>query len=171
MVSGPTKNIVMSLRAVREERGITIPELHTQTGISESTLRRVFLDDLDGLGGFSYEGMLAPLIDLLLPKGDISDSALSQSRIDGLLAVIEIKNEQIRAMSEQVQELRTTYLQEKIAAEQKQAARCTKCEDNVAFLKDQISLKDARMDAKDAWINQLLEQQTSLLSKLTDKML
>ena len=160
MISESTKNIVKSLRAVREERSITIAELVAQTGISESTLRRFFLDDLDKLGGFSYEGTLAPLIDLLLPKGDTNDSTLSQARIEGLLAVIEIKNEMIEKIQKQFQD-----------AEERQVKRCKTCEDNVTFLKRQIALKDERMDKKDEWINQLLEQQTNLLSKLTDKML
>lgn len=145
MVSESTKNIVKSLRAIREERGITLQELFKTTGISESTLRRVFLDDLDGIGGFSYDGTLAPLIDLLLPKGDTSDSALSQARIDGLMAVIQIKEETIAKITAQMQELKDS-----------QANRCKKCAEDIAFLKAQIALKDARMDKKDEWIDRLL---------------
>ena len=145
MVSESTKNIVKSLRAIREERGITLQELFKTTGISESTLRRVFLDDLDGIGGFSYDGTLAPLIDLLLPKGDTSDSALSQARIDGLMAVIQIKEETIAQMTEQIAEMKKT-----------QTSKCAKCAEDIKFLKDQIKLKDARMDKKDEWIDRLL---------------
>ena len=145
MVSESTKNIVKSLRAIREERGITLQELFKTTGISESTLRRVFLDDLDGIGGFSYDGTLAPLIDLLLPKGDTSDSALSQARIDGLMAVIQIKEETIAKITAQMKELKDS-----------QANRCKKCAEDIAFLKAQIALKDARMDKKDEWIDRLL---------------
>lgn len=160
MISDSTKNIVKSLRDARDERGLTIPDIVMQTGISESTLRRVFLDDIDNISGFSYEGTLAPLIDLLLKRGDTKDSTLSQTRIDGLLALIAVKDETIAKIQAQVASLKEA-----------QAQRCTKCEDNVAFLKKQITLKDERMDKKDEWINQLLEQQTNLLSKLTDKML
>ena len=145
MISEPTKNIVRSLRAVREERGLTIQELVVQTGISESTLRRVFIDPLDKVSGFSYEGTLAPLIDLLLPKGDTSDSVLTQARIDGLLAVIEIKNEMLESLERRFQE-----------AKEAQSSRCKKCAEDTAFLKGQIALKDARMDKKDEWIDKLL---------------
>lgn len=160
MISDSTKGIVKSLRAARDERGLTIPDIISKTGLSESTLRRVFIDDMDSLSGFSYEGTLAPLIDLLLKHGDTKDSALSQTRIDGLLALLAVKDETIAKISAQVDALKEDH-----------AKRCTKCEDNVAFLKRQITLKDERMDKKDEWINQLLEQQTNLLSKLTDKML
>ena len=145
MVSESTKNIVKSLRAIREERGLTLQELVSTTGISESTMRRVFLDDLDTISGFSYEGTLAPLIDLLLPKGDTSDSALSQARIDGLMAVIAIKDETIAKITAQMQELKDS-----------QANRCKKCAEDIAFLKAKIALKDARMDKKDEWIDRLL---------------
>ena len=145
MISEPTKNIVASLRAVREEKGITIQELVAQTGISETTLRRVFLDDISGISGFSYEGTLAPLIDLLLPKGDTTDSALSQARIDGLMAVIAIKDETIASIKRQFEEQRTAQMN-----------KCAKCAEEVDFLKKQIDLKDARMDKKDEWIDRLL---------------
>lgn len=145
MVSESTKNIVKSLRAIRDERGLTLQELVSTTGISESTMRRVFLDDLDTISGFSYEGTLAPLIDLLLPKGDTSDSALSQARIDGLMAVIAIKDETIALITRQYEECKKS-----------QQNKCAKCAEDIAFLKAQIALKDARMDKKDEWIDRLL---------------
>lgn len=145
MISEPTKNIVQSLRAIREERGMTIAELINQTGISESTLRRVFVDDLDAIGGFSYEGTLAPLIDLLLPKGDTNDSALSQARIDGLMAVVALKDEAMQKFRDQFE-----------ACKKEQLEKCAKCADEINFLKKQIDLKDARMDKKDEWIDRLL---------------
>ena len=154
MISDSTKNIVKSLRAVREERDISISELSELTGISETTLRRVFLDDIEGIGGFSYEGTLAPLINLLLPKGDTKDSTLSQARIDGLMAVIAVKDETIEAMKRQFADQQT-----------RQTAKCAKCADEVAFLKEQISLKDARMDKKDEWIDRLLGHIEEMLHK------
>ena len=145
MISQSTKNIVKSLRSIREERGLTISELVTQTGISETTLRRVFVDDIDSISGFSYDGTLAPLIDLLLPKGDTTDSALSQARIDGLMAVIDIKDETIAQMTAQIAEMKKA-----------QTDKCKKCAEDTKFLKEQIALKDARMDKKDEWIDRLL---------------
>lgn len=145
MVSEPTKNLVIRLRAIREDLGLTIQELMAQTGLSESTLRRVFNDDIDNITGFNYEGTLMPLCDLLLPAGDTSNSGLSQERIDGLLAVIEIKNQMIEDLTKQFKE-----------AKVRQADRCKKCEKDIEFLKKQIDLKDARMDKKDEWIDRLL---------------
>lgn len=145
MASEATKNTIKSLRAAREDRGLTIQELVKQTGISESTLRRVFVDDLDGIGGFNFDGTLAPLIDLLLKSGDTKDSALSQARIEGLMSVIQIKDDAIAQLTEQIAEMKKS-----------QTNRCAKCAEDIKFLKEQINLKDARMDKKDEWIDRLL---------------
>lgn len=154
MISDSTKSIVKSLRSIREERGLTISELVSATGISETTLRRVFVDDLDNISGFSYDGTLAPLIDLLLPKGDTSDSTLSQARIDGLMAVIQIKDETIAQMTAQIAEMKKA-----------QTNKCAKCAEDTQFLKNQIALKDARMDKKDEWIDRLLGHIEEMLHK------
>ena len=154
MVSEPTKNLVLRLRAIRDDLGLTLPELMSQTGLSESTLRRVFNDDIDAMGGFNYEGTLMPLCDLLLPKGDTTDSELSQARIDGLLAVIEIKNQIIENLTNEYQESRA-----------RQTARCQKCEKDMDFMRRQIDLKDARMDKKDEWIDRLLGHIEEMLHK------
>jgi predicted transcriptional regulator len=154
VVSESTKNIVKSLREARDERGLTITDLVAQTGISESTIRRVFLDDIDNISGFSYEGTLAPLIDLLLKKGDIEDSALSQTRIDGLLALIAVKDETIANIKRQIEEQKNA-----------QQTKCKKCAEEVDFLKRQIDLKDARMDKKDEWIDRLLGHIEEMLHK------
>ena len=154
MISDSTKNIVKSLREARDERGLSISDLMMQTPISESTLRRVFLEDIDNISGFSYEGTLAPLIDLLLKKGDIQDSALSQTRIDGLLALIAVKDETIANIKQQIEEQRNA-----------QQTKCAKCAEEVDFLKKQISLKDARMDKKDEWIDRLLGHIEEMLHK------
>ncbi len=160
MISESTKGIVRSLRTARDERGLTLPDIASRTGISDSTLRRVFLDDIDGISGFSYENTLAPLIEMLLKKGDTTDSALSQTRIEGLLALIAEKDERIAKLSEQALMLQADH-----------ADRCRKCADEITFLKRQIALKDERMDKKDEWINQLLDQQTNLLTRLAEKMM
>ena len=165
MDSGPTRNLVIRLRTIREERDLSISDLMAKleeqnTHLSESTLRRVFNDDIDALTGFSYEGTLMPLCDLLLPKGDTQDSELSQARIDGLLDVIAIKNQIIESLTKQIEELKNGH-----------ANRCRKCEKDLQFYRDQIDLKDHRMDKKDEWIDKLIQQQADLLSRLADKML
>ena len=150
MTAGPTKDLVLRLRAIRNELRLSITDIVTKleeagTPLSESTVRRVLDHDLDEISGFNYETTVMPIADILLPKGDTHDSELSEERINALLAVIEIKNETIEQISKQMQNLKDS-----------QENRCKKCAEDIAFLKAQIALKDARMDKKDEWIDRLL---------------
>ena len=170
MTEGPTKDLVLRLRAIREELGLSISDIQEKleaanTPLAESTVRRVFDHDIDLISGFNYDATLMPLSDLLLPKGDTSDSALSASRIDALLAVIEIKNEMIENITKQFQEAKVAYENERQQLAEAQAQRCKKCEGDISFLKNQIDLKDARMDKKDEWIDRLLRHIEEMLHK------
>lgn len=160
MVSESTRNIVMELRAAREARGLSLKELEKMSGLSESSIRRVFVDDLEKVGGYNYDGTLSPLIDLLLMNGDADDAKLSKIRIEGLMDLIRHKDEMIASIKKQAEDARQT-----------QANRCQKCEKDMDYLKHQIDLKDARMDKKDEWIDKLLAQQAELLEKLAVKLL
>lgn len=153
MVPGQTYNIVIQLRRIREGLGLSIKDikamLDDMPGVdfppSESTLNRVFNGDLDSISGFNYEATLSPLCDLLFPKADPHDSDLTKARIEGLNAEIEYQKQTINS------------LQSRIESDAKsQSERCKKCAEDIAFLKEQISLKDARMDKKDEWIDRLL---------------
>lgn len=174
MTEGPTKDLVLRLRAIRDELGLSIADIQERleaanTPLAESTIRRVFDHDMDSISGFNYDATLMPLSDLLLPKGDVSDSALSASRIDGLLAVIEIKNEMIESITKQFQEAKAAYENERRQVAETQAQRCKKCEEDVSFLKKQISLKDERMDKKDEWIDRLLGHIEEMLHSPAEK--
>ena len=160
MVSESTKNIVMELRAAREARGLSLKELEKMSRLSESSIRRVFVDDLEKVGGYNYDGTLSPLIDLLLMRGDSDDARLSKIRIEGLMDLVKHKDEMIESIKKQVKD-----------AMQSQDKRCMKCEKDMEYMKHQIDLKDARMDKKDEWIDKLLAQQAELLEKLADKLL
>ena len=48
-------------------------------------------------------------------------------------------------------------LEELKALSETQRLRCKKCEADVHFYKDQIAIKDRRMERKDRWIAQLLK--------------
>ena len=161
MTEGPTKALVLRLRAIRKELNLSIADIlekleEAHTPLSESSVRRVLDHDLDEISGFNYEATIMPIADILLPKGDTKDSSLSAERIEALLAIIEIKNETIARITEQFSE-----------AKKSQAFKCQKCAEDVAFLKGQISLKDARMDKKDEWIDRLLGHIEEMLHEKT----
>lgn len=170
MTPGPTKDLVLRLRAIREELGLSIADIvakldEAKTPLSESTVRRVLDHDLDEISGFSYDNTLMPIADILLPKGDTKDSSLSAERIEALLAIVEIKNEMIADRDRTIETMTKQFAE----ADARQKNRCSKCADEVAFLKAQIALKDARMDKKDEWIDRLLGHIEEMLHAPADK--
>ena len=148
---GTTRDMVMTLRAARERLGLSINEVMVlltknseETGAalpSPTTVRSVLNGDLDKISGFSVD-TLSPLRDVLIRR-EIGDP---QERINVLLDVISMQEETIQR---QLEELK--------ALSEAQRLRCKKCEADVHFYKDQIAIKDRRMERKDRWIAQLLK--------------
>ena len=151
MGPGTTRDIVMTLRAAREDLGLSINEImallkknREENGAampSPTSVRSVLNGDLDKISGFSLE-TLAPLRDVLIHNkaGNIED------RITALLDVIRMQEETIQRLSEQLK-----------AIEETQQSRCRKCEQDMEFYKAQIAIKDKRMERKDRWIAELLK--------------
>lgn len=134
----------MELRAARGTKTINeimamLEENSRETGMacpSESSVRNVLTGDLNKISGFNYEGTLHPLRDVLLPS----------TSTDALLEILRLQEEAIKDL--------TAQLAEREAAQQ---ARCRKCEEDMAFYKAQIAIKDRRMERKDRWIAELLK--------------
>lgn len=155
MQPGPTRDLVMQIRIARESLGLSVSEVmqllreHSEkTGApmpGETTVRSVLSGDLERISGFSHEATLLPLKEVLIHGGQ-KDDAVLQARIDSLLDVLRIQEETIKELTRQLSELERT-----------QQAKCEKCESDRRFYKDQIKLKDRRMERKDKWIAELLK--------------
>lgn len=160
MGPGPTRNTVLQLRSAREDLGLSISEImellkqnHESTGAaypSESSVRSVLNGDLDKISGFSHDATLGPLKAVLLKEKE-------QYRIDELLGIIKTQEAEIAALTRRLAIAEETYQAERKAAAEAQQMRCSKCERDTAFLKEQIAIKDRRMERKDKWIAELLK--------------
>lgn len=145
------QEIVVSLKKVKGDR--TIPEIQKQvkavTGIElgDTTLRRVYRKDSEIKDSFNYDKTLKPLAETFLLTSGQDDSAESQDRIAGLEAVFRLKNERIEELQKQIEELKAAH-----------EARCREYDTRMAFLRDQIELKDQRMDRKDKIIEKLMDK-------------
>ena len=135
-----TKEIVSRLKEVKRDCELSIPriqEMIEKNGdfLSLSTLRRVFAEGSEDVN-FSYDRTIAPIARALLfqDAAETEGNAAEDDRIEGLRAVILLKNGEI----EQLQELNTHL------------------ESRIAFLLEQIEKKDRRMDEKDELIRQLM---------------
>lgn len=148
-----TKEIIVQLKAVKKECELTIPRIKDMLEkngeyISLSTLRRVFAEGSEDNDSFSYDRTLAPIARALLFQDNGEEGEeVTDDRIEGLRAVVLLKNEQIGLLTAQVEAIRAQM--ENIRAEYDARLR---------FLRDQIELKDKRMDEKDQIINRLMDK-------------
>lgn len=148
-----TKELITNLKRVKTEYELTIPrikEMCDRNGdyLSLSTLRRVFAENSEEDGGFSYDRTLAPLARALLFQDNEEENPEAEAdRLEGLRAVILLKNEEIDRLKDQNDELKQQLSD--LRAEYDLRLR---------FLRDQIELKDRRMDEKDQMINKLMEK-------------
>jgi len=147
-----TKEIITQLKAVKKEYELTIPRIKDMIEangdfISLSTLHRVFAEGSEK-DSFSYDRTLAPIARALLFKdGDEESDAVTEDRIEGLRAVIVFKNEKIDMLTAQNEALRKRM--DELRAEYDLRLR---------FMRDQIELKDKRMDEKDEIIKRLMDK-------------
>lgn len=145
-MTSDTQEIIVQLKAVKEERHLTIPEIKkmvdaTGTIIAETTIRRVFRDGSEKNDGFNYSNTLKPIAQALL----VTDEPDADTK--AFLAINDFKDRQIEELMRQKDAMKEQY-----------EKRCKEYETRMAFLRNQIEKKDDRMDQKDRIIEKLLDQ-------------
>ena len=147
------KDIVLRLKAVREKEKLSIADIMSKLeaageNVSESAVRRVFRDNSETDLGFTYQKVLKPIADVLLAEEEesASDPALLEKN-EALHAIIREKNRTIEMLQDKVDKL----------TEQMDAFR-KEYDLRLRFLRDQIELKDKRMDEKDEIIHRLMDK-------------
>ena len=143
--------IVLRLKAVKEKDHLSIADIMSKleaagSYLSESTVRRVFHDGSEAELGFTYQKVLKPIADVLLEDETADDPALLEKN-EALHSIIKEKNRMIESLSTQVDALK----------DQLNALRA-EYDLRLRFLRDQIELKDKRMDEKDEIIRKLMEK-------------
>lgn len=134
-------DIISKLKKVREENGLSyqkIVELVEKNGdyVSLSTVKRVFEDGSESYG-FQFENTLKPIANAVL--GIYSDTDIvSASEVDALKSIVAYKSDRITELEARLERTEDSYRR------------------RLDFLKEQISLKDQRIDKRDAMIERLL---------------
>lgn len=141
MLQKKIADIITKLKKVREEEGISyqrIVELVEQNGgaVSISTVKRVFSEGSESFG-WQYENTLKPIADAVLGIYGPSEAATADEA-DALKAIIDYKSEKISELTAQLERCEESYRR------------------RIEFLKDQIALKDERIDRRDATMERLL---------------
>lgn len=151
-----TKEVILALKKVKEERQLSLDKIldimenaDPSTAVSKTTLARVFREGSEDQI-FKYEGTLRPIANALLDMenyetGDDNSTHLYKS-------ILKLKKDIIIELEEKANDDKMKYL-EQLNEE------TIKFQKSLEFLKEQIVIKDKRID-------QLLDQNTKLLNQL-----
>lgn len=167
-----TKNIIQALKEVRDEKGLSFNDILKRMEangdyLSKSTLSRVFAEGSEDLS-FKYEETIRPIAKALLDietieEDDTMDTQAMKSLLKYKIQLIEDLEKKVASLESTLNEEKIKYLekldQERKTREQEREQYIR----SIDFLKNQIELKDKRMDQlleavfqKDSKHNELL---------------
>ena len=143
-----TKDIILKLKEVRNEKGLSyndILELMEKNGdfLSKSTISRVFADGSEDLS-FRYEETIRPIAKALLDIENIGDD--DDMDIKVMKSQLKYKMQRIEDLEHQIEQLQSDLKSEKIEYHERMDTEREQWSKSIEFLKNQISLKDKRMD-------------------------
>lgn len=156
-----TKDIIVKLKEVRQEKELSfgdILNLMEANGdyLSKSTLSRVFADGSED-GSFKYEETIRPIAKALLDIETIEDT--DNMDVRAMKSLLKYKIQVIEDLEKQIEILKADLTKEKLKYHEKLDKERTNFQKSLNFCKEQIALKDKRID-------QLLDTSTKLLNQL-----
>lgn len=143
MLQETIADIITRLKKVREENGLTyqrVSDLVEQNGgyVSMYTIRRVFEEGSEAYG-WQYENTLKPIADAVFGVYAPSDVAANEDTAEALRAMLRYKNERLAELEAQLARVEESYRR------------------RLEFVKNQVALKDARIDRRDDMIERLVD--------------
>lgn len=142
------KDIIIRLKNVRDSKGLSytdILNLMEANGdyLSKSTLSRVFAEGSEDIS-FRYEETIRPIANALLDMETIE--ADDTQDVQAIKSILRYKIKRIEELERQVEDLKAAIDKEKIKSHEKLEKERTQYDSKIEFLKEQITLKDKRMD-------------------------
>ena len=162
-----TKDIIIKLKEVRQEKDLSFGDILTlmeNNGdyLSKSTLSRVFAEGSEDSTSFKYEETIRPIAKALLDIETIEDT--DNMDVRAMKSLLKYKMEVIEDLEQQVEHLKAQLDKEKLKYHEKIDRERQAWNRSIEFLKEQVSLKDKRMDmlldavtAKDVRYDELLK--------------
>ena len=156
-----TKDIILKLKEVRQEKGLSfndILNLMENNGdyLSKSTLSRVFADGSED-SSFKYEETIRPIANALLDIETIEDT--DNMDVQAMKSLLKYKIRVIEDLEHTIETLKADINAEKVKAHEKLEKERENFQKSLNFCRDQIDLKDKRID-------QLLDTNVKLLNQL-----
>lgn len=143
-----SKDVILKLKEVREEKGLSyadILDLMENNGdfVSKSTLSRVFAEGSEDIK-FRYEDTIRPIAKALLDIENLEETDDLDTK--ALKALLKYKIARIEELEQQVEHLEAALDKEKLKYHEKLDKEREQSRRSIEFLKEQVSLKDKRMD-------------------------
>lgn len=138
-----TKDIIIRLKEVRKERNLSYSDIlemmeKNNDFVSKSTLSKLFADGSEEHPEkFRYDTTLRPIANAILDMENIEET--DNMDIQALKAILKYKIERIK-------ELETTLDHEKLKAHEKLDKEREQFQRSLNFCREQITLKDKRID-------------------------
>lgn len=143
-----TRDIIIKLKEVRDQKGLSYAAIlklmeKNNDFVSKSTLSRVFADGSEDLS-FKYEETIRPIANALLDMENIEDD--DDMDVRAIKTILKYKIQRIEELELEVERLKGDLAKEKVKYHEKLEKERDRHNKSVEFLKEQISLKDKRMD-------------------------
>jgi len=144
-----TKDLILKLKAVREEKGYSfndimkIMEDNGDYPLAKSTLSRVFAEGSEE-NSFRYEETIRPIAKALLDIEEIEDDDNIDTK--AMKSLLKYKIQRIEELEKQVEHLESSLAKEKVKYHERLDKEREEHQRSIDFLKNQIDLKDKRMD-------------------------
>ena len=156
-----TREIILKLKEVREEKGVSygdILDLMEKQGdfVSKSTLSRLFAEGSEDCS-FKYEETIRPIAKALLDIETIEDT--DDMDVQAMKSLLKYKIQLIEDLEQKVEALDSSLAKEKLKYHEKLDKERENFQKSLNFCREQINLKDKRID-------QLLDTNVKLLNQL-----
>ena len=164
-----TKDLIMKLKEVREEKGLSyndIMEMMEKNGdyLAKSTLSRVFAEGSEEQS-FRYEETIRPIANALLDIENIEDT--DNMDIQAMKSLLKYKIRVIEDLEKRNSELESALDKEKIKFHEKIEQERERFNRSIDFLKEQLNYKDKRMDL----LLNAVSEKDSLHKEMLEKLL
>ena len=163
-----TKDIIIKLKQVREEKGLSyndIVALLEKNGfyVSRSTVQRVFAEGSEEVS-FKYEETIRPIANALLDIETIEDT--DNLDLQAMKSLLKYKIERIEELERQLADTIASRDKDKLEFHEKMEKERERWNRSIEFLKEQISYKDKRMDFLLDAVYQKDKQQKDLMNHI-----
>lgn len=155
-----SRDLILKLKEVKERDHLSLGDIESRTEengehVSKTTLSRVFSEGSEDIQ-FKFESTLKPIANALLDIDTIEDD--DDLDTQGLKIMLKIKADKIK-------ELEAALDHEKVKYHEKLEKERAQSRNSIEFLKEQISLKDKRMDQLLEAVFEKDRQQKEMLSR------